>query len=366
MGSPLFPFLPSALLLLSGEICVGQYPVLPERPPRRAGQQGRTPRGTGLQGRPLRFPGRGAGPSTGTGSLPPQAGPRGTAPRLGTGMGLWEALIAMSREEGGGKTLDLGSVPDRSLLLRYSDLVGVRREGERGWEIVPWWKKVRLLEPGCQVDLSHRGRALQILYDGAILDVRAPSRWDVLRLDRGIAVFRFQTLRALFTEAADRLLRLELPGGYVVDLQSCQATIRFEGGRFRVANLGPKPLVVHDRKREIHLAWNEGCLLPVFTGPVPPPLPPLGPAGSRIRSLGKGTLGLSWSESLEAVRGERAWVFGASQAPGKVRWGGCAFDLPKGGSLKIQPFRRLPFKVIREEVGIGTGSASGGGGRGRP
>ncbi len=334
----------------------GQFPRLPQRPPAQSGRGGQyTPRQE-TKGRPLKFPLPGR--ERGAGLYPPlpMTGPRGTAPRLGTGLGLWEALVAMSREEGGGKSLELGAVPDRSLLLRYSDMVGVRGKGERGWEVLPWWRKVRLLEPGYQVDLSRRGRALQILYDGALLDVRAPSRWEVVRLDRGIAVFRFSSLRSLFAEAAERLVRLELPGGYVVDLQGCQAQIRFEQGRFRVADLGPKPIVIHDRRKEIHLAWNEGCLLPVFLGPPPPPLPLLGAEGERIRALGKGTLGLSWSESLEARGGEAAWTFGAVQAPGRVRWGGCAFDVAKGQSLKIQAFRKLPFKVIREETGFESAS----------
>ncbi len=333
-----------------------QFPRLPERPPARGGgRSGYSPR-QGTRSRPLKFPL--PGQERGAGLLPPlpMTGPRGTAPRLGTGLGLWEALVAMSREEGGGKRLELGAVPDRSLLLRYSDMVGVRGKGERGWDILPWWKKVRLLEPGYQVDLSHRGRALQILYDGAVLDVRAPSRWEVARLDRGIAIFRFSSLSSLFAEASERLLRLELPGGYVVDLQGCQAMIRFEGGRFRVADLGPKPIVIHDRKKEIHLGWNEGCLLPLFLGPPPPPLPPLAAEGERVRALGKGALGLSWSESLEAKGGKGVWTFGAVQAPGRVRWGECAFDLSKGQTLRIQAFRNLPFKVIREEAGIGPAS----------
>ncbi len=357
MGRGLSFLLSGLLALAACPVPAGaQFPRLPERPPARGRGGAESPSRPGTRATPLKFPL--PGQERGAGLLPPlpMAGPKGTAPRLGTGLGLWEALVAMSREEGGGKNLNLGAVPDRSLLLRYSDIVGIRGKGERGWEVLPWWRKVRLLEPGYQVDLSHRGRALQILYDGAVLDVRAPSRWEVARLDRGIAVFRFFSLRSLFAEASERLLRLELPGGYVVDLQGCQATIRFEGGRFRVADLGPKSIVIHDRKKEIHIAWNEGCLLPVFVGPSPPPLPLLAEEGERIRALGKGALGLSWSESLEARGGGRTWTFGATQAPGRVRWGGCAFDLSKGQSLKIQAFRNLPFKVIREETGLGSAS----------
>ncbi len=354
-------FLPSLLAgvffpALAAGAGAGQFPLLPQRPPSGRKGQEQNPRPPGLRGRPLRFPLPGQAP--GAAGLPtlPIVGPKGTAPRLGTGLGLWEALVAMSKQEEGGKSLELGSVPDRSLLLRYSDLVGVRGKGERGWEVLPWWRKVRVLEPGYQVDLSHRGRALQILYDGAVLDVRAPSRWEVARLDRGIALFRFQSLRSLFAEAAQRLVRLILPGGYALDLQGGQVTIRFERGRFRVANLGPKAVVIHDKKKEINLAWNEGCLLPVFAGPPPPAIPALGGEGERIRALGKGTLGLSWTESLDAKGGGETWIFGARQAGGRVRWGGCAFDLSKGQSLKIRPFRQLPFKVIREEAGVENAS----------
>jgi len=345
-----------ALPVLAG-LGSAQFPLLPERPARST-REGSRPGAVQPPSRksPLRFPLPGRSPTEGTVPAMPVTGPRGTAPRLGTGMGLWEALIAMTREEGG-KALDLGAVPDRSLLLRYSDIVGVRAEGERGWEILPWWRKVRLLEPGYQVTLSHRGRALQIFYDGALLDVRAPSRWEVVRLDRGIAFLRFRSLHSLFAEAAERLVRLELPGGYVVDLQGCQFTLGFERGRFRAANLGPKPVVIHDRKKEIHLGWNEGCILPVFQGPTPLPLPPLGGEGGRVKALGKGTLGLAWSESLEARPKGLSWIFGAPQAPGKVRWGGCAFALSKGQTLEIRAFRKLPFQVIREAPEMETASA---------
>lgn len=314
--------------LLLAAALPGQWPGLPERP---GGQ------GAAEPGSPSRIPGQ--PPRGAFGALPqvplPGEGPQGTAPRTGTGLGLWGALIAMAQEEpGGGPDPALEARPDRALMLRYTDEVAIRAAAEKGWDILPWWRKVHLLAAGHCLRLKGRGRALLAFHDGAALEMRGDGFLEILALDRDGVRLRLEGAKALTLDARERPFQVELPGAYLLAAAGGLVQVRLERpGRFRVDNLGPSPAVVQDRGRELRLEWNQGCSLPCFSGAPPGGLRDPGPG--EAASLGEGLWRLSWQGAVRPETVGNGWRLEAGPEAVRLQWGQAGFDVPSGARLRL-------------------------------
>ncbi|MFQ5503901.1 MAG: hypothetical protein ACE5F1_03780 [Planctomycetota bacterium] len=243
--------------------------------------------------------------------------------------------------------------PKRCLLMRLSDTVLVKPEGEKSYFPLAFWKKSRLLKPGGTCRVQAGGRLLLIFSDGTRIEMH---RAGELRFVQGSAdrlLLHTEQLTLLSGSFGSREVVLRLPEGSLLRGSRLDLSIRRERrtapwaetgveDRFRVRNWGPAKLGLDpggDRANAIEIGQNRRSILPLVSG-------------RALRALQETPMswtlqggGVPIEGSLQATPEKTGKVLelSAQGSGAELSWGGVHFRLPADRRLWIDPLGGDPF-----------------------
>ncbi len=302
------------------------------------------------------FPGGGIGSPLGAGggTMPglvwplllgrglPGPGPSSQAPApQGPNLNAWPSWIRLPG--GGGAPPN----PKRCLLVRIEDQVLVRPAGEKAFYPLAFHDPSRLLEPGAEVRLTGRGRAVLVFADGARVGLIGSARLAFAEGGERRLGLSARAFRRMDVRGGSREIAVSLPGGARLTAKGARFTLRRP---VAPAEVGPRPFTITN--------WGGSPLVltpPPALGLGPRKIPayrrvelvaPAGrsPAGFEpVQELATGGLPLQAGVQVAFRREGALLSLSTRGGQGRVRWGGVVIDLPAGGGLRLDPLAGRPF-----------------------
>lgn len=207
-----------------------------------------------------------------------------------------------------------------AILAQSSDYVWVKDPEETVYTPLAPYDRYRVVHAGTEVDVRGGGHFQAYFHGGAVVRVLGRSHLAMVLLDDDVADLRFDALSHVFAFARERLIRIRIGDGAVVDLRN--ARVSFD------RQLDGSVLCTNETRGEVSLDLN-GQRIELKNGRRVRLLP--GVTGTVLASE------LSFEGEVRVVsEGRVARATGVARG-GTVTWSGARFRIPGGGVLRIDP-----------------------------
>jgi hypothetical protein len=232
----------------------------------------------------------------------------------------------------------------RGLLIRESDRVWLRESEESAFVPLRFSDKFRPVEVGDVVEIRQKGEARLLLQDGSSLKAFGPVRIELEELSEEVVALRMPRVTLADFLPLGRMLRVVLPDGTV--FQAAKGSYRWrtrDDGLAVLANVGSEPATLvlagpgDDAQRVRPLPPGSHVLLRTALY--------ADPFDSGAPRPGGGT----FVEGDAAAREDgQARVFEGRGEGATVFWSGARFDVPAGGTLRLDPLgEEVPVPAVQ-------------------